>query len=71
LGEVGNLLPTSGLYKPEVFEARKGDSDQENAEELLRQSHSYTGKLLRSAPLRAISRSFVHPFLVSSVLMGS
>jgi hypothetical protein len=49
----------------------EGSSEQENVEELLSQSHFYAGKPLRRATLRAISGSFVHPFLVPSVLMGS
>jgi hypothetical protein len=70
-GEVGRWLPTSGLYKPEALESMGGISGKRNAVEILRQSHFYAGKLLRSAPLRAISGSFIHPFSVSSILMGS
>jgi hypothetical protein len=70
-GEVGRLLPTSSLYKPEVLGAMKGGSEHENVEGLLSQSHFYAGKPLRRTPLRAISGSSGHPFSVPSVLLGS
>jgi hypothetical protein len=70
-GEVGRWLPNLGLYKTDALEAMGGSPEQRNAIEILRQSHFYAMNLLRSAPLRAISGSFVHPFLVPSVLMGS
>jgi hypothetical protein len=65
------FLPTSSLYKPKVLENLGRGSEKENIEELLNQRHFYVGNLLRRAPLRAISRSFVHPFSVLSILMGS
>jgi hypothetical protein len=40
----------------------RGDSEQSYAEGKPSQSHFYAGKLLRSAPLRAISGSSGHPF---------
>jgi hypothetical protein len=49
----------------------EGSSDHENVDELLRQSHFYSGKLLRSTPLRGIFGRSVHPFSVPSVLLGS
>jgi hypothetical protein len=59
--EVGRWLPTSDLYKPGLLEAMGGDSEQVYAEYFPSQSHFYAGKLLRSAPLRAISGSSGHP----------
>jgi hypothetical protein len=40
------------------------------AEDFPSQSHFYIGKLLRRAPLRAISRSFSHPISVTFPLLG-
>ena len=70
-GEVGRLLPTSIIYKLEVIEAKGEGLKQINDEELQSQNHFYAGKPLRRAPLRAISGSFVHPFSMRSVLLGS
>jgi hypothetical protein len=70
-GEVGILLPTSSLYKLEVLGNLKRGSEQEKVEELKIQRHFYAGKPSRRATLQAISGSFIHPFLVSSVVMGS
>jgi hypothetical protein len=70
-GEVGRLLPTSSLYKPEVLGSLREVQRRRNVEEFDSQSHFYAGKLLRRATLRAISGSFVHPFSVSSVVLGS
>jgi hypothetical protein len=70
-GEVRRWLPTSDLYKPSLLEAMGGDSEQVYAEDLPSQSHFYAGKLLRSAPLRAISGSSGHPISVSFLLLGS
>jgi hypothetical protein len=60
-GKVGRWLPTPDLYKTCLLEAMEGDSQQVYAEYLPSQSHFYAGKLLRSAPLRAISGSSGHP----------
>jgi hypothetical protein len=60
-GEVGIWLPTPDIYKPRIREARKGDSKQVYVEHLPSQSHFCVGKLLRSAPLRAIFGSSNHP----------
>jgi hypothetical protein len=49
----------------------RGHSEQVYAEYFPSQSHFYAGKLLRRAPLWAISGSFGHPISVSSVLLGS
>jgi hypothetical protein len=70
-GEVGRWLPTSDLYKPGLLEAMGGHSEQVYAEYFPSQSHFYAGKLLRSAPLRAISGSSGHPISVSFLLLGS
>jgi hypothetical protein len=69
-GEVGRLLPTSSLYKPEVLEAME-EVQNRFMLKILSQSHFYAGKPLRRAPLRAISGSSVHPISVPSVLLGS
>ena len=70
-GEVGRWLPTLDIYKPGLIEAKGEDSKQVYAEDFPSQSHFYAGKLLRSAPLRAISRSSGHPIWVSFLLLGS
>jgi hypothetical protein len=49
----------------------EGGSKQENDEEILSQNHFYVGNPLRRAPLWAIFGSFVPPFSVPSVLLGS
>jgi hypothetical protein len=59
--EVGRWLPTSDLYKPGLLEAMGGDSEKSYVEGKPSQSHFYVGKLMRSAPLWAISGSFGHP----------
>jgi hypothetical protein len=46
-------------------------SEQKNAKELKIQSHFYAGKPLRRETLRAIYWSFIHPFSMPSILMGS
>jgi hypothetical protein len=48
------------IYKPCLLEARRGYLDKVYAEHFPSQSHFYVGKLLRTAPLQAISRRFVH-----------
>jgi hypothetical protein len=48
-----------------------GHSEQVYAEYFPSQSHFYAGKLLRSAPLRAISGSSGHPISVLFLLLGS
>jgi hypothetical protein len=55
-------LPTSGLYKPESLESIEESLEHIVVVEILMQSHFYAGKLLRNAPLRAISRSPGHLF---------
>jgi hypothetical protein len=70
-GEVGSLLPTSSLYKLEVLGSLRQVQKRGNAEELKSQSHFYAGKPLRRATLQAISGSFVHPFLMPLVVLGS
>jgi hypothetical protein len=69
-GEVGRLLPSSVLYKPEVLEAMGEGSKQVYAGGFLSQSHFYAGKPLRRAPLRAISGSSIHLISMLSVLLG-
>ena len=54
-GKVGKWLPTSDLYKPWVIEAKGGGSKQVYVEYFPSPSHFYAGKLLRRAPLWAIS----------------
>jgi hypothetical protein len=61
LEEVGGWLPTLDLYKPGLLEACRGDSEKVYAGDFPSQNHFYAGKLLRSAPLRAISGSSGHP----------
>ena len=61
-GEVGRWLPISYLYKLGLLEAMAGDSNQIYDEGKPSQSHFYAGKLLRNAPLQAISGSSSHPF---------
>jgi hypothetical protein len=58
--EVGIWLPNLDIYKPRLLEAIEGDSEKVYAEYFPRQSHFYAGKLLRSAPLWAISGSTDH-----------
>jgi hypothetical protein len=70
-GEVGIWLPTSDLYKLGLLESMEDISEQVYAEYFPSQIHFYAGKLLRSAPLRAISGSFGHPISVSFLLLGS
>jgi len=70
-GEVGRLLPSSGLYKLEVLEAMGKGSERVYAEGLLSQSHFYARKPLRRAPLQAISGISIHLISVPLVLLGS
>jgi hypothetical protein len=49
----------------------EGGLEQETAEDFLRQRHFYAKKPLMRAPLWAIYGSSIHPFSVSSVLLGS
>jgi hypothetical protein len=70
-GEVGIWLPTLDIYKPRLLEAIGGHSNKVYIEYFPRQSHFYAGKILRSAPLRAISGSSGHLISVSFLLLGS
>jgi hypothetical protein len=70
-GKLGVCFQIQVYINQRLLNPWEGGSDQENADELLRQSHFYVGKLLRSAPLWAIFGIFVHPFSVPSVLLGS
>ena len=70
-GEVGRWLPTSDLYKLGLLESMEGDSEQVYDEYFPSQSHFYAGKLLRSAPLWAISGSSGHLISMASILLGS
>jgi hypothetical protein len=56
-GEVGIWLPTSDIYKPVLLEAIGGYLEHVYAKYFPIQIHFYAGKILRSAPLRAISGS--------------
>jgi hypothetical protein len=71
IGEKLGVCCQLQVYINQRFLKLWGGSDQKNYDELLRQSHFYAGKPLRRATLWAIFGSFVHPFSVSSVLMGS
>ena len=70
-GKVGIWLPTSDIYNLGLLEAMGGHLEQVYDEYFPSQSHFYAGKLLRSAPLRAISGSSDHPILVSFLFLGS
>jgi len=71
LGGSWEIFPTSSLYKKEVLGSLGKVQRRINAEEIDSKSHFYVGKPLRRATLQAISRSFVHPFSVLSIVLGS
>jgi hypothetical protein len=82
LGDIGPFLrpdlgeKLGGCYQLQIYINHRvleamGRFKQVYAEYFPSQSHFYAGKLLRRAPLWAISGSFVHPILVPSVLLGS
>jgi hypothetical protein len=69
--EVGDEKLTSQLYNQGMFEAIKGHSEQNYAEEKPSQSQFDAEKLLRRRRCRTISRSSRRPFCVSFSLHGS
>jgi hypothetical protein len=71
LEEVGGEQPTSRLYKPGLFEAIGGESEQSYAEEKPSQSQFDAEKLLRWKRCRTISGSSGRPFCVPFSLQGS
>jgi hypothetical protein len=69
--EVGDEKLTSQLYNQGMFEAMKGNSKQNDAEEKPSQSHIEVEKLLRRRCCRIISGSSRRPFCVLFSLLGS
>jgi hypothetical protein len=69
-GKLGVCYPLQ-VYINQRFLRPRGGSEQKNDEELKSQIHFYVRKLLRRATLQAIYGSFIHPFSLSLVLMGS
>jgi len=64
-------MPTSNLYKPRVLGNIKEVHNMRNSKEFESQRHFYARKPLRRGTLRANSESYVKPFSVSSVVLGS